>query len=316
MTSIHATSARDYGLSPEPVTKLFARPVTAADWAAYRLSADQVRQFRDHGYVSGIRLLDDDQVEVLRAELTEMTQPYHPGREHFYEYHSDESAAADTVLFHALGAWRVRPAFHDLLWNPAFLVPAYQLLGSSFRFFHDQLFSKPARHGGVVAWHQDYSYWTWTAPMAHLTCWIGLDDVDETNGCLHYIPGSHRWGLVEKTALAGDMEAVRERLAPEQRADFDRRQPVVLRRGEASFHHPLLMHGSYANRSERPRRATVINLLADGVRSNMDSANRPGADNYPAVPAGEPMGGPYYPLLFDPAVLAGLAEPLPTIDTV
>ena len=152
--------------------------------------------------------------------------------------------------------------------------------------------------------------------MAHLTCWIGLDDVDETNGCLHYIPGSHRWGLVEKTALAGDMEAVRERLAPEQQADFDRKVPVTLRRGEASFHHPLLMHGSYANRSERPRRATVINVLADGVRSNMDGANRPGADNYPAVATGEPMGGPYYPLLFDPAVLAGLTEPLPTVDTV
>lgn len=316
MISGHANPARDYGLSREPVTGRFARPVTAADWAAYRLSADQVRHFRDHGSVSGIRVLDDEQVEVLRAELAEMTRPDHPGREHFYEYHSDESAAADTVLFHALGAWRVRPTFHDLLWNPAFLVPAYQLLGSGFRLFHDQLFSKPARHGGVVAWHQDYSYWTWTVPMAHLTCWIGLDDVDETNGCLHYIPGSHRWGLVEKTALAGDMEAVRERLAPEQRADFDRKVPVTLRRGEASFHHPLLMHGSYANRSERPRRATVINVLADGVRSNMDGAHRPGADNYPAVATGEPMGGPYYPLLFDPAVLTGLAEPLPTVDTV
>ena len=316
MTSSHALSARDYGPTHGPVTGLWARPVTAADWATYQLSADQVRHFRDHGYVSGIRLLDNDQVEVLRAELAEMTRPDHPGREHFYEYHSDESAAADTVLFHALGAWRVRPAFHDLLWNPAFLVPAYQLLGTGVRLFHDQLFSKPARHGGVVAWHQDYSYWTWTEPMAHLTCWIGLDDVDETNGCLQYIPGSHRWGLVEKTALAGDMEAVRERLAPEQRTDFDRKQPIILGRGEASFHHPLLMHGSYANRSEQPRRATVINVLADGVRSNMDGGHCPGADRYTAVPKGESMAGPYYPLLFDPAVLAGLAEPPPTIDTV
>jgi len=309
-------SARDFGPTHAAVTQLFPRPTVATDWAGYAVSADQVRTFLEQGFVSGIRLLDDPQVEVLRAELAEMTQPEHVGREHFYEYHSDESAAADTVLFHALGAWRVRPGFHDLLWNPAFLVPAYQLLGSGFRLFHDQLFSKPARHGGVVAWHQDYSYWTWTAPMAHLTCWIALDDVDETNGCLHFIPGSHHWGLVEKTALAGDMEAVRDRLAPEQRADFDRKVPIRLRRGEASFHHPLLMHGSYANRSERPRRATVINVLADGVKSSMDSTHMPGANNYPVVAKGDPMGGPYYPLLFDPAVLTGLAEPLPTIETV
>src|SRR5256885_674880 len=81
-----------------------------------------------------------------------------------------------TVLFHALGAWRITPGFHDLLWNPAFTVPASQLLGGAVRFWHDQLFCKPAHHGGVVAWHQDYSYWTRTQPLAHLTCWIGLDD--------------------------------------------------------------------------------------------------------------------------------------------
>ena len=50
------------------------------------------------------------------------------------------------------------------------------MLGGAVRFWHDQLFCKPARHGGVVAWHQDYSYWTRTVPMNHLTCWIALDD--------------------------------------------------------------------------------------------------------------------------------------------
>ena len=74
------------------------------------------------------------------------------------------------------------------------------------RFWHDQLFCKPAQHGGVVAWHQDYSYWTRTKPMAHLTCWIGLDDATKDNGCLQYLPGSHRWSLLPITGLAGDME--------------------------------------------------------------------------------------------------------------
>jgi ectoine hydroxylase-related dioxygenase (phytanoyl-CoA dioxygenase family) len=316
-SAIDPAAAPDLGLVHQPLTTLFARPESPEAWARHALSAEQVREFRDRGYVSGIRLLDEGQIDALRAELAEVTRPDHAGREHFYEYHSDESAATDTVLFHALGAWRVRPAFHDLLWNPAFLVPAWQLLGGGVRMFHDQLFAKPARHGGVVAWHQDYSYWTWTEPMSHLTCWVGLDDVDESNGCLHYIPGSHRWGLVEKTTLAGDMEAVRERLAPGQRADFDHQVPIVLRRGEATFHHPLLMHGSYANRSDRPRRATVINVFADGVRSNMDSANMPGADHYPKIPKGEPMAGSGYPLLFDPAAALGeLAASITTLATV
>ena len=121
-------------------------------------------------------------------------------------------------MFHALGAWRIAPAFHDILWNPAFTVPASQLLGGAVRFWHDQLFCKPPRHGGVVAWHQDYSYWTRTTPMAHLTCFIALDDTDLENGCLHHVPGTHRWPLLPITGLAGDMEAIQTVLNDEQKA--------------------------------------------------------------------------------------------------
>lgn len=311
------TTGQDLGLQSQPLTKLFAQPQSVAEWGQYQLTLDQIRLFQTQGFLHGIQLLNSTQVESLRSELSEMVVPQHEGREFFYEYHSNEADDTNATLFHALGAWRVRPAFHDLLWNPAFLVPAYQLLGSGFRMFHDQLFSKPARHGGVVAWHQDYSYWTWTKPMAHLTCWIGLDDVDTENGCLYYIPGSHRWGLVEKTKLAGDMDAVRAALTPEQQLDFDKKIPICMSAGQASFHHPALMHGSYENRSERSRRATVINVMADGVVSNVDETNRPGSGTYPEFPLGKPMGEPYYPLLVDPdGEWSDFWSSLPTITSV
>ncbi len=132
----------------------------------------------------------------------------HPANHLFHEYHSNESKDPNAVLFHALGAWRTGPAFHDVLWSPAFLAPASQLLGGPVRFWHDQLFCKPAHHGGVVAWHQDYSYWTRTEPMSHLTCWIALDDSDRDNGCLYYVPGSHRWKLLPVTGLTGNMDEI------------------------------------------------------------------------------------------------------------
>lgn len=286
----------DLSLHHRALTNLFPRP-SADEWAQYRLTATQVEFFHENGYLAGIRALNDEQIETLRSQLAELADPDHPGHGLFYEFHSNESSDPATVLFHALGAWRISPAFHDLLWNPAFLMPASQLLDGAVRFWHDQLFCKPAHHGGVVAWHQDYSYWTRTQPMAHLSCWIGLDDSTTENGCVHYVPGSHRWDLLPITGLANDMESIQSVLSADQKAGF---KPVAieLKAGECSFHHPLMVHGSFENRSDHPRRGAVINVFRDGVRSASGSALLEGV---PAIPTGEKMAGQFFPLLFDPA---------------
>ncbi|NLX98746.1 MAG: phytanoyl-CoA dioxygenase family protein [Rhodopirellula sp.] len=283
-----------------PVGDLFSMPEAGSDWDRFRLSDEQVAFFRENGYLAGVRLLDDRQVESLREELESLYDPNQPGHELFYEYHSNESTSPDTVLFHALGAWRISPGFHDILWNPAFTMAASQLLEGPVRFWHDQLFCKPPNHGGVVAWHQDYSYWTRTVPMAHLTCWIALDDADRDNGCICYAPGTHRWPLLPITGLAGGMDAIQSVLTEEQKLQF---KPVAmqLKKGEASFHHPLTVHGSYENITDRPRRAAVINVFRDGVRSDSD---RPLLAGVPPVPKGEKMEGQFFPLLLDPEEFA------------
>ncbi len=284
--------AQDLSHFHAPVSDLFPRP-QSDDGKAFELSAEQLEQFHRDGFLPGIRLLDDRQIETLRTELADLVCPDHEGAELWYEYHSNESGDPSAVLFHALGAWRIKPGLHDILWHPALVTPAAQLLGGDVRFWHDQLFCKPAHDGGVVAWHQDYSYWTRTRPMAHLTCWIGLDDATTENGCIHYVPGSHRWPLLPTTNLAKGMDAILDVLSPEQRAEF-KPVPCELKAGEAVFHHPLMLHGSYENRSPRPRRAVVINLFRDGTLSDADEPLLKGVD---AIPRGEKMSGRFFPLL-------------------
>lgn len=258
-----------------------------------RLTSEQVRFFSRHGYLAGIKVLSDSQIDFLRKELELLMTDEAASRPEFYEYHKNESTEPDRVLFHALGAWRVSEGFHDLIFHPAITVPAEQLLGGPVRFWHDQLFVKPAQDGGVVAWHQDYSYWTRTKPTAHLTCWVGLDDSTEDNGCLHYVPGSHRWNLLPKTELADNMDSILDVLTDEQKAEFHP-VPIILKAGEASFHHPMLLHGSYANVSGRPRRAAVINMVRDGVISDSDEPLLAGV---PVIPKGEKLDGRFFPLL-------------------
>lgn len=293
-------STVDLSQRHEIVGKLFSLPANDHDLAQFRLSDEQIRFYHENGYLTGVRVLSDEQADALCDQLTELFDPKHPGHELWYEYHSNESVNPDTVLFHALGAWRIKPGFHDVLWNPAFTVPASQLLDGAVRFWHDQLFCKPAKHGGVVAWHQDYSYWTRTQPMAHLTCWIALDDSTKENGCVHYVPRSHQWDLLPITGLAGDMAAIREVLNEDQWDQFNHPVAAEVRRGECTFHHPLMIHGSFENRTDRPRRATVINAFRDGVRSASDEALLTGV---PPVPSGQLMSGQFFPLLLDAAHL-------------
>jgi len=283
------------------VSEMFKWPSKASDWDRYRLSDKQVEFFRENGYLSDIKLLEEWQVEQLNEELLLIMNENHPEHGLLYEFHSNESTDPDRVIFHSLGHWRMTPGFHDILWNPAFTMAAHQLLGDkSVRFWHDQLFCKPPKHGGVVAWHQDYSYWTRSKPMQHLTCWVGLDDSTIENGCLRYIPGSHRWGFLGKPVLTGEMDGLKVYLDDDQKALLQNSIPIEMRKGYATFHYPLLVHGSFENSSDRPRRAFVLNVFADGTWSDTDE---PLLDGVPASRKGEKLEGSFFPILFDPEAI-------------
>jgi ectoine hydroxylase-related dioxygenase (phytanoyl-CoA dioxygenase family) len=90
------------------------------------------------------------------------------------------------------------------------------------------------------------------------------------------------------------MEAINAVLNVEQRRQFDAAVAVDLRKGEASFHHPRLVHGSFANHSDHARRATVVNVMRDGVRC---ATTEPLLRGVPVIPAGQKVEGQFFPLL-------------------
>src|SRR5712692_943366 len=99
----------DLSTRHRPITSLFELPTKTDEWMYYRLSDEQVDFYREHGYLAGIRMLSDKQVEVLRDELAALADSSDEASLLFYEYHSNESPDPATTLFHALGAWRIAP---------------------------------------------------------------------------------------------------------------------------------------------------------------------------------------------------------------
>ena len=127
------------------------------------------------------------------------------------------------------------------------------LLGSDdVKLYNDQLFMKPAYHGGEQDWHQDSQAWLNMFPMDMLTAWTAIDEATVANGCLWMAVGSHRWGMIPDSA--------RERVESLLDGDWPT-APIELRPGSVSFHHSLTYHRSGANRSPRRRRGYATHYM-------------------------------------------------------
>ena len=85
---------KDYSTYSAPLGALFDLPQSAAEWTQARLTDEQVGFFHEQGYLAGVRILSETQVERLRAELVEVMNPSHPSHSLFYEFHSNEAIDA------------------------------------------------------------------------------------------------------------------------------------------------------------------------------------------------------------------------------
>ena len=147
---------------------------------------------------------------------------------------------------------------------------------ASIRLWHDQLLYKPGQSGAKesanVGWHQDYFYWQAASAPSLLTAWVAFDDVDEANGCMHVIPGSHTWGLLENNDFfAQDLAAQQASLrAPDGTPATT--VPLIMKAGQVSFHHALTLHGSGPNTTDKPRRSLAVHLMTGDTRYRADSS--------------------------------------------
>ena len=263
------------------------------NWRDHLLQAEQVEAFERDGFIVGVPVLEADEVAELGARVDHIRTNLAEYEDRLYEVEQAHAERPDEVVCHFLGGWLVDSALRELVFDPRITVPLAQLLGvQRLRFWHDQVFYKPARHPGVVPWHQDYSYWTRTAPPGHVSLILMLDDVDEDNGCVQFVPGSHRWDLLPMLPFDSELDAIHEFLDPAQRAAF-RPVPARLRGGCASIHHSHTVHGSYPNRSERPRRALVANYMHPETRCA--DASAPLLRGVPPLEEGAVIEGDHFP---------------------
>jgi phytanoyl-CoA hydroxylase len=135
---------------------------------------------------------------------------------------------------------------------------AEQLCGEGMTLDFDQLLAKqPGRVDAVFAWHQDQAYWINTDDRRTATCWLAMDDSTIDNGCMQFLPGSHR-EPVRPHQPAGASREEQHTLVTDLRPD-DHPVPVPIRRGDITVHNEGVLHGSGGNTTTSSWRRAYIN---------------------------------------------------------
>ena len=137
---------------------------------------------------------------------------------------------------------------------------AEQLIGPDICLWNMSFFAKPALNGKRTPYHQDGEYWP-IRPLATCTAWIAVDEATEENGCLKYIPGSHKTARLMAHEVSDDPEITLNRELARNEYDESKAESLILPAGGMAFHDVYIAHGSEQNRSPKPRRGMTLRLM-------------------------------------------------------
>jgi hypothetical protein len=153
----------------------------------------------------------------------------------------------------------------ELVMQPIIGAIASRLARSdTMRVFDDQAIYKPPAVGAasrsVVGWHTDHSYWSTCTSTRMLTAWVPLHDTEERNGTLSVISGSHLWPEAEhlRDFNNPDLDGIEARMG--RAIPKSLISPMLLKKGQVSFHHMRAIHASAPNSAETPRFAVAVHM--------------------------------------------------------
>ena len=264
-----------------------------------KLSEAQIKNFKEDGFVNGGQLLTAQEVEVLKDELdrviaqqndTSVPQPVRI---------SNMSRSEDAAVWQIVNIWMASKPFAKILENSALGKMAAKMIDAKeIRLWHDQIQYKPKMHGGVNMWHQDWPYWKTLSEPHQVTAWIALDEADESNGCMHMVKGSHKWG-----DNIADLHLIKtfEELPKEFRGQKIGPTLTPVKSGHVHFHHGLTWHGSNKNSSQRPRRAIAFHFMGERTKLLRNSGHPCEKLVAESIKHGEMLEGQYFPLIYSSA---------------
>ncbi|CAI6081557.1 phytanoyl-CoA dioxygenase family protein [Cohnella sp. JJ-181] len=246
--------------------------------------------YRENGFVQVDDMITPGELAELREYLEEAMKS-----DGDRAVHTDKQGGLYyRVLNQKVNVWRDHAGMGRYTSHPRFAESARLLAGASgMRLFHDHGLWKMPGDSKATPWHQDTPYWPVNEKNPRMmSLWLTLDDVDERNGCMAFVPKSNRLGKLKGIDLA-DPQNIFDYVEGGQ-ADAQKPVVVPLKAGSCTFHDGLTFHYAHANATDRPRRVLAIIYMPDGVTYNGDAHV---VTDDAGLEKDRPIAGPRFPLL-------------------
>ena len=206
------------------------------------LSDNQIAEYNKNGFV----ILD---YKLAKEELDEI-KVYH---DLLLNKHPEFRDYCPTLLKYNLD-------FLKYAKKPEILDCVKQVIGPNLAIWNQSFFAKPGINGKATPWHQDGEYWP-IRPLATCTVWLAVDDSNEENGCLKYIPGSHKRKATRKHSTNNDINyTLNQEIDP---SEYDEKDAfnLCLEAGQMALHDVFIIHGSGTNTSPHSRRGMTMRYM-------------------------------------------------------
>ena len=204
------------------------------------LNVKQLEDYENHGFVSPIDVLTLEEATKIKEEI-----------EYIEKKWPDELIGLGRNNVHYIS-----PIFDQVCHNSKILDAVESIIGKDILVGGTTLFIKDPDKKGFVSWHQDAKYIGFE-PHNWVTAWLAITDANEENGCMRMWSGSHK-EKIKKHKDTFNENNLLTRGQTVQNVPLEDTTPNVLKAGQLSLHHPMIVHGSGSNKSNTRRIGFVI----------------------------------------------------------
>jgi ectoine hydroxylase-related dioxygenase (phytanoyl-CoA dioxygenase family) len=219
------------------------------------LTAEQVRQFDEQGYVLVPDVIDLDAIAEVRDAIDRL-EVFSPTYGRDIDGTHMEVANRDEITFTIFLVVRCEPA-RRFARHPALVGICRDLVGPDVRLYWDQAVYKKPEPTREFPWHQDNGY-TFVEPQQYLTCWVPLVDATVDNGCPWILPGLHRGGTLVHEATPVGFQCL---------SDGTGAVPVEAPAGSVVVFSSLTPHRTGPNRTDAVRKSYILQYAPDGAEA-------------------------------------------------